>query len=200
MDNIEAKLETLLLFYAGARGVGHTHNMVHGAANSAAVPFVLVGAMPQARWLRETGLIRAEYITPETVGRIVGSKAPLSVDHYALQRLFEAALGRMREASRELARVSELARRANAEVADLQARLERAWLPASEPPPHNIHVLMVCLNPAGQGEVTVGFYDGEEGQWFDALWRDGDRRVIEVGEVTHWQPLPNPPAFIVSQS
>ena len=41
----------------------------------------------------------------------------------------------------------------------------------------------------GKRKVAQGFYSREDEDWYTA---DGD--LLEYCEVTHWQPLPTPPA------
>ena len=59
------------------------------------------------------------------------------------------------------------------------------WVSANEPPKENCKRVLIALR---WDDTDIGWYDKE-----DKCWRSEYVNCYDVGEVTHWQPMPQPP-------
>lgn len=59
------------------------------------------------------------------------------------------------------------------------------WISANEPPKENCKQVLIALS---WDDTDIGWYDKE-----DKCWRSEYVNCYDVGEVTHWQYLPQPP-------
>ena len=77
------------------------------------------------------------------------------------------------------------------------AELERGWIPVSEKLPANYEQVLACLRPANYPRPTHVLAWSKRGIWFGNFTNfDGTVESGEIPEeeVTHWRPLPSPPA------
>lgn len=66
-----------------------------------------------------------------------------------------------------------------------------SWIKVSERPPASYGVNVLCYIPSYPDttiETQRVYNDGRGGVCFSKGWNEG-----EIFEVTHWQPLPDPP-------
>ena len=59
------------------------------------------------------------------------------------------------------------------------------WIPASEPPKENCKRVLIAVR---WDDTDIGWYDKK-----DKCWRSEYVNCYDAGEVTHWQPMPQPP-------
>ena len=59
------------------------------------------------------------------------------------------------------------------------------WIPANEPPKENCKQVLIALR---WDDTDIGWYDKE-----DKCWRSEYANCYDVGDITNWQYLPQPP-------